>query len=161
MSESEEGRAELEIERKYLLSGMPQMPAPSVVLEIDQGYLPGTRLVERLRRQRANTGTTGYFRTIKVGSGVQRLELEEETDAKTFEHLWQLTQGRRLRKRRYVIPDGDRYWEIDEFLDRPLVLAEMELPSVDTRIEFPEWLAPMVVREVTGEREYTNRSLAR
>jgi CYTH domain-containing protein len=156
-----EGVAQYEIERKFLLGALPSMPEPVDVLEIDQGYLPGVRFVERLRRQRHREGQTRYFRTVKIGIGVQRMELEEETDPKTFEHLWLLTDGRRLRKRRYVIPDGDRYWEVDEFLDRDLVLAEMEIPTVDTEITVPEWLRPVLVREVTGERKYTNRSLAR
>jgi CYTH domain-containing protein len=156
-----EGDAELEIERKYLLLSLPEMPSPSDVLEIDQGYLPGTRLVERLRRQRHRDGRTAWFRTVKVGTGVQRVELEEATDERTFEHLWLLTEGRRLRKRRYLIPTGDRYWEVDEFVDRPLVLAEIEIPSVDTPIDFPDWLRPAIVREVTLERAFTNRSLAR
>jgi CYTH domain-containing protein len=156
-----EGDAELEIERKFLLRALPAMPAPVEILDIDQGYLPGRRLVERLRRQRSHQGSVSFFRTVKVGSGVQRLELEEETDARTFEHLWQLTEGRRLRKRRYVVPADDLYWEIDEFLDRTLVLAELEIPTADTRIVFPAWLEPAIVRDVTHEREYTNRSLAR
>lgn len=156
-----EGVAEYEIERKFLLTAMPRMPEPVDVLEIDQGYLPGTRLVERLRRQHDRSGRTSYYRTVKIGVGVQRMELEEETDAKTFEHLWQLTEGRRLRKRRYVVAEGDRYWEVDEFLDRALVLAEMEIPTMDTEVTVPEWLRPVVVRDVTGERQFTNRSLAR
>jgi adenylate cyclase len=156
-----EGVAEYEIERKFLLNALPRMPDPVDVLEIDQGYLPGTRLVERLRRQRDSAGHTRYYRTVKIGVGVQRMELEEETDAKTFDHLWLLTDGRRLRKRRYVVPQGDRYWEVDEFLDRELVLAEMEIPTPETEITVPEWLRPALVRDVTGERAFTNRSLAR
>jgi CYTH domain-containing protein len=156
-----EGAAEYEIERKFLLSALPRMPDPVDLLEIEQGYLPGVRLVERLRRQRDRDGHVRFFRTIKVGIGVQRMELEEETDPTTFEHLWQLTEGRRLRKRRHVIADGERYWEVDEFVDRDLVLAEMEIPAIDTDITIPEWLRPVLVRDVTGERQFTNRSLAR
>jgi CYTH domain-containing protein len=156
-----EGVAQYEIERKFLLNALPRMPEPVDVLEIDQGYLPGVRFVERLRRQRDRGGNMKHYRTVKIGVGVQRMELEEETDPKTFEHLWLLTDGRRLRKRRYIIPEGDRYWEVDEFLDRDLVLAEMEIPTVDTEITVPEWLRPVLVRDVTGERKYTNRSLAR
>jgi CYTH domain-containing protein len=155
--------AELEIERKYLLRALPEMPRVVDVLEIDQGYLPGERLVERLRRQRSRDGTVAYFRTVKMGSGLQRLELEEETTQPIFEHLWQLTDGRRLRKRRHLVPseDGDRYWEIDEFVDRELVLAEMELDDIASDVRIPAWLASVLVREVTTEKEYTNRSLAR
>jgi CYTH domain-containing protein len=150
-----------EIERKYLLRALPEMPAASAVLEIDQGYLAGERLVERLRREESRAGVVRYYRTVKVGSGVERIELEDETDRRIFEHLWVLTEGRRLRKRRHVVPHGDDVWEIDEFLDRPLVLAELEIDRVDRPIAIPPWLAPVLVREVTDERQYTNRSLAR
>lgn len=153
--------AQLEIERKYLLQGAPTMPPPLEVYEIAQGYLPGVRLVERLRRQQSRAGDVRYFRTVKVSSGLERIELEEETDQRTFEHLWVLTEGRRLRKRRYVVADGEAHWEIDEFVDRPLWLAELEIPTRDTEITIPHWLEPVLVREVTNERKYTNRSLAR
>ena len=42
-----------------------------------------------------------------------------------------------------------------------LVLAEVELPSEDVQPRLPDWLAPYVVREVTGEPEYLNMNLAR
>ena len=151
----------VEIERKYLLSGMPTLPTALDVLEVDQGYIPGTQVLERLRRQRHQDGRERYFRTVKLGTGVERIELEDETDRRTFEHLWVLTEGARLRKRRHVVANGADHWEIDEFLDRELVLAELEIPSADTRIVMPDWLKAVLVREVTDERAYSNRSLAR
>jgi CYTH domain-containing protein len=89
------------------------------------------------------------------------VELEDETDADLFESLWPLTEGRRVTKRRHKVREGDRVWEVDEFLDRDLVLAEVELPSVDATVELPDWLRPHVVREVTSESEYKNENLAR
>lgn len=151
----------VEIERKYLLSGMPTLPASLDVLDVDQGYIPGTQVLERLRRQRHRDGRERYFRTVKLGSGVERIELEDETDRKTFEHLWVLTAGARLRKRRHIVANGADHWEIDEFLDRALVLAELEIPRADARIAMPDWLKAVLVREVTDERDYTNRSLAK
>lgn len=151
----------LEIERKYLLSALPAMPRVTTVLEIDQGYLPGERLVERLRRQRTPEGATSYFRTVKLGAGVERIEIEDATDERVFTHLWQLTDGRRLRKRRHLVPNGEDVWEIDEFLDRALVLAELELDRADAPVTIPPWLAAVLVREVTDEGAYTNRALAR
>jgi CYTH domain-containing protein len=151
----------IEIERKYLLRALPTMPAVSDVLEIDQGYLPGAKLVERLRRQRSRRGEIRYFRTIKGGTGVERIEIEEETDQRVFDHLWQLTDGRRVRKRRYLVPDGRDLWEIDEFTDRALVLAELELERASQQVTIPPWLSPVLVRDVTDEREYTNLALAR
>ena len=137
----------------------PSCPATEV-REIEQGYIPGESLVERLRRQGTN-GEMRYFRTVKVGKGVTRTELEDETTREVFEAMWPLTAGRRLRKRRHVARDGALAWEVDEFTDRDLVLAEIELPSAEIVPDLPQWLAPLVVREVTGEPEYLNSNLAR
>jgi CHAD domain-containing protein/CYTH domain-containing protein len=148
-----------EIERKYLLKALPPEAAAVEPIEIEQGWLPGERLVERLRRLRWN-GSEAWFRTVKAGSGIERVELEEATSAEVFEGIWPLTAGRRVRKRRYRIPAGDLTWEIDQFLDRDLVLAEVELAAVDMPVVPPDWLQPYLVREVTGEAEYENRQLA-
>jgi CYTH domain-containing protein len=98
---------------------------------------------------------------VKLGSGVSRVEVEEACTRELFDGLWPLTRERRVRKRRYRVPDGALVWEVDEFTDRPLVLAEVELPAVDAAAEPPSWLAPYVVREVTDEAEYLNANLAR
>jgi CYTH domain-containing protein len=128
--------------------------------EIEQGYVPGDHLIERLRHVREN-GTERWFRTVKFGQGLVRTELEEEMMPGLFAIMWPLTEGKRVRKRRYVVAEGALTWEIDEFLDRDLVLAEVELPSADTPVEVPAWLAPAVVREVTGEDAFANEKLAR
>ena len=148
----------LEIERKYLLSAMPDLPETLDVLEIDQGYLPG---VARLRHQRSASGAERFVRTVKQGVGVQRFEMEDEIDRPTFERLWPETAGRRVRKRRYIVPDLDDHWEIDEFLDRVLFLAELEFDDPKHVVRIPDWLTPVLVRDVTDEPAYTNRSLAK
>ena len=50
---------------------------------------------------------------------------------------------------------------MDEFTDRDLVIAEVELPSEDVRPKIPRWLAPYVVREVTGDerRQWWERAV--
>ena len=75
--------------------------------------------------------------------------------------MWPLTQGKRLTKFRHRVPDGDHTWEVDEFPELGLVMAELELPSAASVVEFPDWLAPYVEREVTGEPAYLNLNLAR
>ena len=152
--------APVEIERKYLLRQLPPAARAITPVEIEQGYLPGTRLVERLRRV-AEDGETAWYRTVKSGAGLSRIELEEETSRDLFENIWPFTSGRRIAKRRYRLPEGDLTWEVDEFLDRDLVLAEVELDRPEMPAEPPDWLAPYVVREVTGEPEFTNLRLAR
>jgi CHAD domain-containing protein/CYTH domain-containing protein len=149
----------VEIERKYLLTALPSLPEGDV-LTIEQGYLPGAQLIERLRREVNGTGER-LTRTVKVGTGLVRTEIEEATTRDVFDALWPLTAGRRVTKRRHRIADGDMTWEIDEFTDRNLVLAEVELAHDLDRPELPAWLEPLVVREVTGEAEYVNANLAR
>jgi CYTH domain-containing protein/CHAD domain-containing protein len=149
-----------EIERKYLLSALPPAAATASAAEIEQGWLPGERLRERLRRVRDADGER-FYRTVKLGSGLQRLELEEETSADLFAALWPHTQGCRVVKRRYRVRQGTLTWEIDEFLDRDLLLAEVELPDPATAVTVPDWLAPHLVREVTGDQAYVNLNLAR
>ena len=153
--------AGVEIERKYLLGALPPTLAGRPACTIEQGYLPGVRLVERLRREQLPDGSVRRWRTVKAGEGIARLEIEEATDEALFEALWPHTAGRRVLKRRHVVPDGALRWEIDEFTDRDLVLAEVELADAGARPEPPGWLAPYVVREVTGERAYVNAVLAR
>ncbi len=154
------GHDQHEVERRYLLSEVPDSlrdTASSVL--ISQGWLPGDVLQERLRRVRSPEGLR-YYRTVKSGSGLNRVQLEEKISRRSFERLWPLTEGRRLRKRRYRRADAQLSWEIDEFLDRELVLAEVGLPSEDYPVQPPDWLQPYVVEEVTGDPAYENANLA-
>ena len=148
-----------EVERKFLLTGLPSLQGAEGSVEIEQGYLPGERLIERVRRTRSEQGEE-MVRTVKEGSGLTRLEVEEPVTPEVFAGLWPLTEGRRLRKRRYRIPDGGLTWEIDEFLDRDLVLAEVELTGRPVDVEVPAWLRPHLDREVTEDEAYSNLRLA-
>jgi len=152
----------LEIERKYLLRGLPDAVGSARQVEIDQGYLPGNEIRERIRRVRGTDGTK-FVRTLKTGSGIERVEIEEETTEQFFLAVWPLTRGCRVQKRRYDIPgEAGLVWEIDEFLDRNgLWLAEVELERADQPVTPPEWLRSYIIREVTDEPEFTNRALAR
>ena len=150
----------VEIERKYLLRALPDVAQEIPPLKIRQGYLPGSRLLERVREVQTSDGPI-WYRSVKSGAGISRIELEDETSREVFEAMWPLTEGKRVLKRRYRIPEGDLIWEIDQFTDRDLVLAEVELQSAEAKVEPPAWLAPHVVSEVTDDPAYTNFSLAR
>ena len=154
------GAPDPEIERKYLLRGLPARVAGAEALELEQGYLPGGLARERLRRAVGPRGTR-LTRTVKVGTGLVRAEYEEEVPPSVFERLWPQTAGARVHKRRYPVADGELVWEIDEFLDRELWLAEIELPSADTEVGIPDWLASYIEREVTGEPGFSNLALSR
>src|SRR5262245_61629282 len=92
-----------EIERKYLLRSLPPWAAAQRAVESAQGYIPGTQVRERVRRITGGA-LVRYVRTIKVGTGMNRFEFEEDTSEEFFATVWPLTQGHRIRKRRYRVP---------------------------------------------------------
>ncbi len=149
---------QLEIERKYLLQSMPQLPATARAYRMEQGYFadePG-----RLRRSRAPDGTVTYTHTVKKGVGLVREEIERELTPDEFKSLWPRTAGRRLTKTRTKVPEDNLVWEIDDYDALDLVIAEVELPTADTKVTVPDWLAPHIIREVTGEPAYQNYEIA-
>lgn len=139
--------------RRFLLAALPA--AEGVPLEITQGWIPGVRRQERLKR--VVSGGEERFYLVKGGS---EREVEEETGRVVFERLWTLTEGRQVLKRRYRIAEGERIWEVDDFLERGLVIAESELAGTPGPVELPPWLRPLVVHEVTGEDRYLDENLA-
>lgn len=162
--------APLEIERVYLLARLPDLPAQAEALMIEQGYLPeppaGTREAGqvyyegRVRRTVYPDGAVKRTHTIKHGEGLVRTERERALEPAEFEALWERTGGRRIRKTRHRVQEGERTWEVDAFRGWSLVLAEVELPSEDAEAPLPDWLAPHVVREVTDDPRFRNHALA-
>jgi CYTH domain-containing protein len=161
----------IEIERKYLLEGVPAMPQAEI-WTIEQGYFfesaeesaatSPTHLINngRLRRVVYPDQSTRYFHTIKTGAGVQRCEYEREISAEEFDRAWPGTINKRLMKTRYRVREGTRVWEVDMFSAINLAIAEIELESADATFDIPAWLKPHIVREVTDEPDYTNASIA-
>jgi adenylate cyclase len=145
----------VEVERKFLVSDPPELDATESD-EIEQGYLAiGADGEVRLRRKGER-----HVLTAKRGSGLSRDEGEVELDREAFERLWPLTEGRRLHKRRHVVPLGDLKIELDVYEGdlEGLVVAEIEFGSEDEarRFEPPEWIG----EEVTGDERYLNETLA-
>ena len=145
-----------EIERKFLLDGVPAVVDRYPPTEIEQGYLAITDDTEVRVRSRADD----RMLTVKGGRGIVRREVTIPLTGAQFDELWPLTAGRRLTKRRWVVPHGDVDFEIDAFagaLDG-LVIAEVEFASTAASDAFvaPDWFG----REVTDDAAYRNAALA-
>lgn len=147
-----------EIERKFVLDAPPQDLDDHPSEPIAQGYVALDEDVEVRVRQRGERA----FLTIKAGSGRRRVEQELEIEQARFDALWPLTDGRRVVKRRYLVPAGDDEltFEIDVYEDAlaGLVVAEVEFPddaAADT-FAMPDWLG----REVTDDPRWRNQALA-
>ncbi len=146
-----------EIERKFLLSELPDWLSGRVGEPISQGYLTNGEGPEVRLRQAGERALL----TVKTGAGEVREELEVELDAELFRTLWPLTAGRRVSKVRLREPlSAGRAAEVDVYAERlsGLVVAEVEFESERESAEFepPRWLG----KEVTGDPRYANRELA-
>lgn len=156
----------LEIERVWLLTGWPDVPPDAEIWEIEQGYLPDAPDADpagfpegRVRRIRRG-GEVRRVHTTKRGAGLVREEIERPIGEEEFERLWSRTEGRRIVKTRYRVRHEGRIWELDRFRDLPIMMAEVELPSVGAAAEPPAWLVPCLGREVTEDARYRNAALA-
>ena len=149
----------IEIERKFLLDGLPPTMRCARREPIRQGYLA----LDGDTEVRVRITPQGAMLTIKSGRGGVRVEEELALDTRQGDALWELTEGRRVAEdaparaaRRTATPTV----EVDEYagaLDG-LVVAEVEFAGEEAASAFepPAWFG----RELTGDRRYANRSLA-
>ncbi|HEX6117715.1 MAG TPA: CYTH domain-containing protein [Solirubrobacterales bacterium] len=147
----------MEIERKFLIESAPGWLPEWPSERIEQGYL--TESVDSVQvRVRRKDGEA--ILGVKRGTGLSREETEVALAAGAAGELWELTEGRRVRKARYRVDHEGMTIEVDVFTDEleGLVVAEVEFDTEEASAEFtgPEWLG----REVTGERAYENECLA-
>ena len=152
----------IEIERKFLLRGVPPAMRYAHREPIRQGYLA----LDGDTEVRIRITPKGAVMTIKAGRGGVRVEEEIALQSRQAEALWELTEGRRVTKtrRRVRLPGAtgraELVAEVDEYsgaLDG-LVVAEVEFPDEESSAGFepPAWFA----RELTDDWRYANRSLA-
>src|SRR5690606_13965812 len=73
-----EVETEVETEQKFLLRSVPERAREGRSMHLLQGYIPGKRLHERLRRVTSD-GASEWVRTVKLGTGIRRVEIEEST----------------------------------------------------------------------------------
>ena len=158
----------METERKYLieypdvraLEGMPNCQSVDILQAYLRSEIPG----ETIRiRQRGREGNYVYFKTRKrrLEDG-RRIEMEERlTKNEYLELLMQADPDYRpIRKQRFCLSENGLYYNIDIYPQwKDTALMEIELYSGEEEVRFPEGIR--VIREVTGEKEYTNPSIAR
>jgi CYTH domain-containing protein len=157
----------LEIERKFLLKSMPDIP-PAEIVKIDQFYLKndiGTW--ERARSWDSNTKGKSWIHTVKksVSKGVN-LEDEKFLTEKEFKEfkskcLLSTTESRFISKERWIYPDGNLYWEVDMFNSgHHLIVAEIEIPTKNHKVNIPKFIDDKLLLEVTGLKQFSNKNLS-
>ena len=143
-----------EIERKFLVRD-PSIIGGRAGVPYRQGYL--STAPERTVRVRHAGGHA--FITIKGKThGASRPEFEYEIPVADAIVLLGMCPDPLIEKTRYRIDHAGRTWEIDVFAgaNAGLVIAEVEIPSINARVEIPAWAGP----EVTDDPRYANARLA-
>lgn len=146
----------LEIERKFLVVGDGWRQG-AVVTALRQGYVSAAR--EASVRVRL-AGEQAWLTIKGPPDGLARAEYEWPIPvADAAELLDTLCRAPLIEKRRHVLEHAGHTWEVDEFegANAGLVLAEVELASVDERVQLPAWVG----REVSSDGRYSNAALSR
>ncbi|MDS7595378.1 CYTH domain-containing protein [Agrobacterium tumefaciens] len=97
--------------------------------------------------------------TIKIGaSALVRDEYEYDIPLDDAEELMASSTGVVIEKTRHIVNHAGFTWEVDVFNGNydGLIVAEVELDDEHATPDLPEWIG----REVTGDRRFSNQSLA-
>ncbi|WP_248724448.1 CYTH domain-containing protein [Seonamhaeicola sp. ML3] len=148
----------IEIERKFLVKSDAYKAEANKKTRIIQGFLNTHE--ERTVRVRLK-GDTGFL-TVKGKStddGLKRFEWETEITDEDAKSLLNICESGVIDKMRYEVPVKNHTFEIDQFFgsNEGLVIAEVELNSVDEVFDKPSWLG----EEVTGDIKYYNSQLSK
>ncbi len=165
----------IEIERKFLIK-LPDLSLLSEdptcrIRHIVQTYLKPTDSApdtERRIRMVTESGAVSYIYTEKRNlpeKSLSRFEDEREITEAEYRALYSEAYSE-LEKTRYAFPHGFHTVEIDVYPDdiggellRGRAVLEVELRDEDEEIVLPSWID--VMREITGDKAYSNKKLAK
>jgi len=139
-----------EIERKFLIKEKKIDLTEYSTVEIEQGYL--TDYMEPCVRIRI--ADDKGFLTIKGRThGTARDEYEYEVPLEDAQAIMNMCGCNILKKTRYLVGR----WEVDVFHGKHLgmIVAEIELESVDEKFKKPNWIG----EEVSSNPAYFNSNL--
>lgn len=147
-----------EIERKFLLKRFPKLEKINTVYQIQQWYhSDGFRYRYQLE---IPNGDVKIFKTRKtnISKGVNQ---EEETilSQNEFNEL-DLSNSLSVKKIRTVVKYKGHKLEIDKYEGLNIVILEVELEDLNEKIPMPKYIDKEILYEVTGIKEFSNKSLA-
>ena len=149
----------IEIEHKYLVKDGSWRDHIISSTEIIQGYLcSNSRCEVRVRIWNDKNVQTAWITAKSTGACVERVEFERDISMEDAEQLLALSDGV-VSKVRHQVLVGNLTFEVDEYTgdNKGLIVAELEVCSVDFAFEKPLWLG----EEVTTDIKYRNSQLAK
>ena len=152
----------IEIERKFLVAADSWRARAHRSVEMAQGYLNDAESVV-LGRQNASVrvrleGDEARHNIMSREMGAARQEFDYRIPVEDARALLALCVGGTVVKRRHYVLNEGHEWEVDEFFgdNAGLIVAELELGSLDETFDLPSWAGP----EVTHLQRYYNLNLA-
>ncbi len=147
----------VEIERKFLMSGDGWKSAVESSARLQQGYLSTS--AKATVRVRIYDDSEAVLTLKGKPEGLARAEFEYAIPLEDARELMEMAKPNIVEKRRHKVSFGDHLWEIDVFEGQHegLVLAEVEMQSVEEHVQLPAWIG----REVSDDDRYANASLSR
>lgn len=147
----------IEIERKFLVNDLPDFIKELPRTEITQLYLTVGEEEIRLRKTVSDSLNKVYQMTVKKGKGLQREEFEIAISRASFNQLISYTKVNPLKKSRFHYKEAGYVIEVDVFHQLPLVIAEVEFPSLAEAEAFQplSWFGV----ELTNNVLFNNQSL--
>lgn len=146
-----------EIERKFLVSGDGWKSTVASSARLQQGYLSTS--AKATVRVRIYDDKEAVLTLKGKTEGISRAEFEYPIPLEDARELMEMSRPNVIEKRRYNVPFEAHTWEVDVFegLHAGLVLAEVEMASVDEHVHLPDWVG----LEVSEDDRYANASLSR
>ncbi len=156
----------LEIERKFLLKCLPNK-TPDDIIVIDQYYWKNSKGIwERARTYHSNLTGDKYVHTIKKSiSKNVNIEDEREMSKEEFESFrlkcLKNPNSKFIIKERHIYDQGPLKWEVDVFdSGYHLIIAEIEIPKKNYKLTIPDYIEKVMLLEVTGLKQFSNRALS-
>lgn len=142
----------LEIERRFILRDNISNFENIEKLFIVQLYLPtGHRL-----RCEQSSHSCQFIKTLKTVIPGKLGVREQEENIEESEFLFEIAKANRIiNKTRYTFKDGDVKWDIDTFPFN-LIIGEVEMPSEDYTLNIHEKIKPLILTEVTNNKDLSN-----
>jgi len=151
-----------ETERKVLPGDAGWRAAAEKIVPMGQGYLNDLAIVDAGAMQASVRvrieGDVAFLNIKSREPGPSRQEFEYGIPLADARALLALCVGGKIDKHRHYVRHAGQLWEVDEFhgANAGLVVAEIELGSVDEKFVRPGWLGV----EATQGQRYYNRALA-
>jgi CYTH domain-containing protein len=153
----------IEIERKFVLKSLPEFEDICYKTEECQVYYREENgiWIRATKIKNSEQEDFIYIQTIKsfISKGTVNEKEKYLTEEEYFSHVKK--SSKHISKIRYFCKHKSDVWEIDQFHNICLIMAELEVNDINEEKEIPDFIKNNLIEEVTGNENYFNLSLAK